>query len=395
MINFKLYFNPEVKVIGRDTVNNGLIKELHGLKASLKNNADKDMQALYPEGYIFMNAMYSLAWCNVIGRIDRKSELFTEGTQEINIAYHKINSGIGRAPFDPILPIPYGAFYIGWSSYVLGKKLSLEPVEQRNKSEVKLFKYQCKIIAEAIKNHFYPTSYRGQAWPADAVVCLASLSLHDKIFAAQYSYNIKNWLTHVKATLDSAKMIPHSVYASSGKPLEASRGSSLSLMLIFLKEIDTDFAAQQYLLYKKHFVDTRLGLLGIREYRIGDYGIGDVDSGPVIFQMGSSATIVGMGTTSVYGDFKTSAAIRNAIEAFGFPTENKNDEKCYLFNTLPIADSFIAWAHSFDKHSIKNESSFMIFHFYSMGMMVVLLLIVWYIWKPSKPSSIKSLHVPW
>jgi len=315
--------------------------------------------------------------------------------RSITTAYSKINSGIGRAPFDPILPIPYGAFYMGWSSYVLGRKLSLEPVAQRSKSEVKLFNYQCKVIASALKAHFYPASYRGHAWPADAFVCLASLSLHDKLFATQYSHAIADWVFHAKANVDSVGLIPHAVYASSGRPLQSSRGSSLSLMLIFLKSIDKDFALQQFKLYQKYFVDTRLGLQGIREYRSGDYGIGDVDSGPVIFQMGASATIVGMGTNALYDEHKTSSTIRNSVEAFGLPIENSREEKCYLFGALPIADGFIAWAHSFDRPPSTNDSSFIVFHLYSSGAVILLLLLIWYIWKPKKPSSVKSLHVPW
>ena len=394
-VNFKLYFTPELKVIGRDTLNYDLIKELRSLRVALKDNADKDMQHLYPEGYIFINAMHSLAWCNVIERIDHNTEIFKEGYADITTAYNKINSGIGRAPFDPILPIPYGAFYMGWSSYVLGRKLSLEPVAQRSKSEVKLFNYQCKVIASALKAHFYPASYRGHAWPADAVVCLASLSLHDKLFATQYSHAIADWVFYAKANVDSVGLIPHAVYASSGRPLQSSRGSSLSLMLIFLKSIDKDFALQQFKLYQKYFVDTRLGLQGIREYRSGDYGIGDVDSGPVIFQMGASATIVGMGTNALYDEHKTSSAIRNSVEAFGLPIENSREEKCYLFGALPIADGFIAWAHSFDRPPSTNDSSFIVFHLYSSGVVILLLLLIWYIWKPKKPSSVKSLHVPW
>ena len=55
-------------------------------------------------------------------------------------------------------------------------------------------------------------------------------------------------------------------------------------------------------LYKEHFLDYRLGLPGIREYRKGVEGNGSVDSGPVIWDIGGSASIVGVRTLGLYGE---------------------------------------------------------------------------------------------
>jgi hypothetical protein len=220
------------------------------------------------------------------------------------------------------------------------------------------------------------------------------LSLHDKLFPAEYTGTIQAWIKQVKSSLDSTGMIAHAVNVNDGKPIVNSRGSSLGLMLIFLKGIDRDFANEQFVLYKKNFLDSRFGLPGIREYKVGDFGIGDVDSGPVVLQMGASATLVGMGTLSTYGDENKSASIRNVIEALGFPIE-RNECKTYLFNALPMADCFIAWGHSHMKPNAQCKTSFITFHLYSVGFSLLLLMLIWYLWRPVKPSSEKSLHVPW
>lgn len=392
-VNMRLYFSPEMKLIGGDTINYDLLKELHGLKEALSKNADRDMQQLYPEGYIFFNALYGLAWCNFLKKSNNNSEYFKEGREEIQKSLDKINSNIGRGPFTKELPLPFGAFYTGWSTFLLGKKLSIEPIPLRDEKEMLRFKDQCSNIASAVNDRFYPATYYGHSWPADVVLCIASLSLHDKLFAAQYTTIIHDWLKNVKKNLDPIGLIPHAVNPGNGIPVENARGSSQSLMLIFLKEIDSDFANQQFQIYRTNFLGTRFGLPGIREYRKGDYGIGDVDSGPVLLQMGSAATIVGMHTLQIYGEYDSSIGIRNAIEAMGFALENDNT-KIYLMGILPLADAFIAWGHSAGSISRISKVNFTRFHFYSSVVAIILMLALWFLWRSALRSSERSLHIP-
>ena len=116
----------------------------------------------------------------------------------------------------------------------------------------------------------------------------------------------------------------------------------MTLMIRLLFEIDRDFAKEQYDLFKKNFCTSIAGLPAVREYPKGEYGIGDIDSGPVIFGVGPAATIVSIGTMSLLGDRELSDRIYLTVDAFGITTESKNKKK-YLLGTLPMADAFIAW----------------------------------------------------
>ena len=58
--------------------------------------------------------------------------------------------------------------------------------------------------------------------------------------------------------------------------------------------------------------------------------MGDVDSGPILFGFGGAATIVGMQTLFLYGEYELSVKIRNTIEALSFPFVNGNEKK-YFF----------------------------------------------------------------
>ncbi|MBK8343137.1 MAG: hypothetical protein IPL12_07280 [Bacteroidetes bacterium] len=140
------------------------------------------------------------------------------------------------------------------------------------------------------------------SWPADACVAMASLQLYNKLYTPLYDTLIQNWLVNVKAHLDTATgLIPHQSASGTGNTLEGARGSSMSLILIFLAEIDPVFAQQQFVIYQKQFQHTILGLPAIREYPAGTSGTGDIDSGPVVFGMSFTGTIVGIGTFAKFG----------------------------------------------------------------------------------------------
>jgi hypothetical protein len=381
--NLRIHYSPDVQIESGKEINMDVVAELRGLNSALAENADADMQRLYPEGYIFLNALYALSLTNFIGNLDKQTLYFREGYREIHSSWTKINSEIGRSTFHEIQPGNFGAFYSGWNNYVLAKKLSLQDSTRRDTSEVIQFKNQCKAIALSFEKYVYPVSYVGAAWPADGMVCMTSLALHDRLFQPRYSKLISQWIEKVKNNLDENGLIPHSAHPITGKRIESARGSSHGLMLIFLKDIDAQFGAQQFTTYRALFLDEHVGLCGIREYPNSNTSTssGDIDSGPVILGIGSAATLVGMHTLSLYGDHETSTSIRNEIETFGFPTTTSKGSKHYLFGKLPIADAFISWGLSEGNISEKYNPAFLKFHFYSLLAGGVLGLMLWWLWK--------------
>ncbi len=385
MINVKLDYHPQVLIDRQDTINFELVKQLRGLKSALRHNADVEMQDIYPEGYVFLNAVYALAWSSFLQK--EQSKTFTvEGYAEIHQAWLKINSPTGREPFSDGLSLPYGSFYNGWSAYVLASKLSLENTALRKNDEVHLFRQQCERIAEVIQQQTYPESYHDSGWPADVMMCVASLSLHDRLFEPKYKDIIDRWLIDVKHRLDANGMIPHSALVPNGSPGENARGSSMALMLIFLRDIDLQFAGEQFQLFKKNFVDTTCGLTGIREYPKGESGTGDIDSGPVVFGFGGVATIVGIQTLSLYGEEQLSCTVRNAVEAVSLSYQTE-EEKSYFFGLLPIADVFITWGDS-SAGVAQQDVSFKWFRVCSLLIFASLATLFWMMIRKTENSKI-------
>lgn len=84
-INWKLYYKPSSLIIEGRSVNKDLLLELRSLRTSMESGAAADMQKLFPEGYLFMNALYGLSWCEVASTAPLSSDLYAEAHREDNI----------------------------------------------------------------------------------------------------------------------------------------------------------------------------------------------------------------------------------------------------------------------------------------------------------------------
>lgn len=316
------------------------------------------MQNIYPEGYFFSHVLCGLTMTDIhpiyFGEYNHNfGDSIPFGIDYILECLH---SEKGTQIFPEDLKPKYGIFYAGWTNYLFAKKLKAIPYYNRDSSDIKLFEQNCDEIYQAFqqKDMPYLESYKGLAWPADNMVAVASLALHDKIFKSKYKEFIRSWIEKVKAKEDKDGLIPHQVYFKTNAVKEQAKGSSQSLLLCFLHDIDTTFARQQFNIYKKLFVDYRFGLPGIREHKKGISADGDIDSGPVILDIGGSASLVGLKTMSIYNETKLMVGLRNSIEAFGMAYSSKEsphsfenyDTKKYLFGQIPIADCFIAWSNT-------------------------------------------------
>jgi hypothetical protein len=353
--NASFYYSPDFEDAGSEMYNEDVYKQLRHLKGEMHTGAAAEMQRLFPEGHLFMNALYGLAWADLVthlndGPYDGEVSVRTEAEQEIAWAVAEMDSPRGRRIFQEKLALPYGAFYRGWSNYLRAKQLENAPAGRRSAADKSRFQTDCDAIAAAFDAPEAPylESYYEGTWPADNVLAIASLVAYDRVFGTfRYKKTVADWLIKVKANLDERTgLIPHIWYP--GRPAQSARGSSQSLMLCLLPEIDSMFAEEQFVLYEQYFVTARLGLPGIREYPAGIDGNGDIDSGPVIWGIGGAASVVGQRAAAANGREDLYVGLRNSLEAFGaaYPLFGK---KKYLFGQLPMADAFIAWGNAVEK----------------------------------------------
>ena len=347
--NLSLFYKPKFIKHGNHRINKGLLAQLRHLKAELHSGAADEMQGQYPEGFIFMNALYALSWAELATCLPPQDTLYKAANCEIDWALKEMDSEKGKRPFPEDGTPAYGIFYRGWTNYVLGRKLKLSPREGWDTLSVRQFHQNCEEIVSAFETSNSPflESYSRACWPADMTVAMASVAIHNELYPDSYNAAMIDWLGKVKLRTDTLGLIPHASNWLTGHVRQPARGSSQSLILNFLWEIDSVYAMSKFRIYKKAFQDYRLGLPAIREFPKGTDGKGDIDSGPVIWGMGGSASIVGQRVMAIYNEPNIAIGIRNSIETFGVG-RTKAGKKEYLFGKLPMADAFIAWSNSIE-----------------------------------------------
>jgi hypothetical protein len=328
-----------------DRLSSDILPQLYFLADALQKGAGERMQKYFPEGFFFTHALYGLAWIEVGMRQEYGSSIHTKALEEAQWALDRLGSPKGRAPFTSTIDPPLGVFYLGWSSWLRGGMLKLQPSHARDPAELARFVTDCMALAESFHDSSTPflPSYPGQSWPVDSVVAVAALCLHDRLFRPRFIETINKWLLNVRLYLDPATgLLPHSVNPETGLPIQGARGSSQTLINRFLLEIDPHWGLEQYTLFRQQFVSTLFGMPGVREYPRGVSGQGDVDSGPLLGGISLSATVVTIGPALLNVDQMVAGPLLNLVEAIGFPISWGN-KKRYGFGLLPVGDAFLVW----------------------------------------------------
>ncbi len=373
-LNFSLYYQPNFSTTNGQSYNQDVYHQLRFVKRHIENKAAYDMQDIYPEGYVFLYTIYGLTWCNLIEHLDEKSPIYQEGIEEIRKSVKAVHSPIAKSTFGRDVPLEYGAFYRGWTNLLLGRQLQIQ--REKAPEDVEFFKKNCDDIAAAMRESESPylEAYATKTWPADGLIAAASIDLHDEIFEPTYQKDIQNYVAKMKTKLDpETGLLPHKVNMK-GMTIESARGCSQSLILLFLKDIDEQFANEQFEIYKELFLDYRLGLPGFREYPKGQDGEGDVDSGPVIWEIGGVASIVGQRMVAKYENWTLYEGLRNCIKSFG-GAYTRDSERKYIFGQLVIVDVFTAWSNSIEhtENQVENTSNWRLrFHLLSLALILLI-----------------------
>lgn len=311
-----------------------------------QKKAGESMQSIFPEGFFFLNVLYGLCWAE-FGKLETcTTEDRSIALTEASKALSSLKSEKGRNGFDEGLIPSFGVFYAGWTNYLRAKIIELGKKSGVNTYQDSLYIKNSETLSKTFSadRSPFPESYPGACWPADAFPAIASLCIHDRLYGPHYSDLILRWKSRVFTNIDqSTGLIAHSIECSSGKPTSGARGCSSALMIRFLFDIDTAVAKQQYNRFRKQFLTSLFGIPVFREYPKGMNGKGDIDAGPVVFGVGSAATIVGFGTAKCAGDASLAESMFQSFEALGVPVTMAS-KKRYALGVLPIGDAFLLWS---------------------------------------------------
>jgi len=217
---------------------------------------------------------------------------------------------------------------------------------------VQEFHDNSKALAEAFLAS--PTahldSYPQLCWPADNVTALASLLQHDDLFGTQFRAAFDHWMTWTEQHSDPLTKLPAGHLSSrSGDLLQPARGCANSWIMALAPQMDASFARTMYHRYREHFLINRLGISMFREYPKKVSLPADVDSGPIVWSAGVTATGVGLAAALSNGDYRTADDIFGLATGLGLKRNLTHDNhQCtqYLLGFVPVGHAFLTWAHS-------------------------------------------------
>jgi hypothetical protein len=318
----------------------GVRRQLAFLREELEHGADTDAQALFPEGYYFLNVLYGLTWVE----LGRRGVEPGKAADEATWALSRLESPAGRAPFDAAAVPAYGVFWAGWTNWLRGGLLTIRD-DPAQRARLVTGSRALAAAFDASPTPFLQ-AYPGQAWPCDSTVAIASLRLAGQVTgSAEFAPSVDRWVSRARGLLDPATgLLPHYADPVTGVALTGARGTSQAIIQRFLADVDPVFAREQYPLFRERFLARPLGLgPAIREYPHGTDGAADVDSGPLILGISLSTTVVTIGAARVNGDEALAGALANFGELAGLPLSTFTTKR-YAFGLLPVGDAFLAWS---------------------------------------------------
>ncbi len=209
--------------------------------------------------------------------------------------------------------------YLGYFNFLLSLYRQINPANE--------FAALNDQITASLARRFEATptgllaTYPGEWYPVDNAPALASIALNGRVTGRNYA-----------ALLDKEKEIYRNRYIDpksglliqavnvQGEARNAGRGSGTALAAFFIHHAYPDLGREMYDGIRRSLETSLLNFGAIREYAHDESGISDIDSGPVIFGFGFSATGFTIGSARAYGDSRLYARLYSSAVLAGAPS---------------------------------------------------------------------------
>jgi hypothetical protein len=171
-------------------------------------------------------------------------------------------------------------------------------------------------------------TYPGETYPVDNCVVVASIALHGRATGRDYSPLLRRWSATFREQFVDKKtgMLYQSVHPDTGEPSDKARASGTLFAAYFLGFVDPALSRDLYRAIQKNQVRSLNHFGAVREYPVGiNGGLGDVDSGPVIFGLSSSGTAFVLAASRMNGDRAVFTETIRTLYLCGFPGGSKDE----------------------------------------------------------------------
>lgn len=147
--------------------------------------------------------------------------------------------------------------------------------------------------------------YPGECYPSDVVAAVACILRADAVLGTDHRAFAARALRGFEGNALDHGLPPFLSDRNHGTPIDPARGCSNSYTLLFAPEVWPDAAHGWYDAYDRHFWSAGPMTAGFREYPRGhaapDWGMNDMDAGPVVNGLGVAASAFGLGAARANG----------------------------------------------------------------------------------------------
>jgi hypothetical protein len=183
-------------------------------------------------------------------------------------------------------------------------------------------------------------SYPGEVYPIDNTAAFGSIGLYDKATGAHHETLLAKLFSQLDAKYTDPRtgMLYQLVDPATGAPIDRPRASGTALAAYFVsfasearaRKLDEALAAN---------TDAVLGFGAVKEYGPGVSGAGDIDSGPLIFGFGVTATGFSLATSRIAGDEARFRSLYATTHLFGAPRDR--DGARHFVSGGPVGDAIL------------------------------------------------------
>jgi hypothetical protein len=214
----------------------------------------------------------------------------------------------------------HGHAYLAYSALAVGMARAVDPSfppSEAARHDALIAAFERRLLAS-------PTglieTYPGEAYPTDVAAVAAAIAVHGRATGVDHQRVLRHWSDRVRAVqIDpNSGLVIQRMGAWNAKAHDAPRGSGTGLAAYYAGFADRGVAellADGLFKHESSF----WGFSAIREYAEGFRGLGDVDSGPVIFGVSVAATGFALAPARALGRRDVFERIYRTTDLFGLP----------------------------------------------------------------------------
>ena len=244
-------------------------------------------------------------------------------------------------PLEADVPGHDHAAFLGYGGFALGltRAAATSPAAEDNYS-VMMSRLRSRL---RVARGRWLETYPGEVYPVDVASAVGAAAIDARLRGRDplSDPDIAAALERVRGATDPATgLLYQAIDPETGEPRDGPRGSGTLLAAYFILPADPDLSRAWFEAGRRELADSVLGFGVMRERPRSAPGHGDIDSGPIVFGYGVSATGFAIAPARAFGDEGVYTTATATAALFGAPTAGPGGERSHVTGG-PLGDAIL------------------------------------------------------